>query len=137
VTDVLKALLVYLKADDAVAALVSTRVFGGELPKNEIADMPRDAVIVRIDGGRERHGGVPISRSRVEVWSLGPTYVDAGKVDRAVYDALTTLVRQVVSNVFLHAASIETGYRMVRDTITGWPAILRLGTVIADERSIT
>jgi len=50
VTDVLAALITYLQADTDVATEVGTRVFGGELPRDEIDDMPRKAVIIRLNG---------------------------------------------------------------------------------------
>jgi len=135
VTDVLAALITYLQADTDVATEVGTRVFGGELPRDEIDDMPRKAVIIRLNGGPRRRGGVPVARTNIEVWSTGQTYYEAGEVDRAVYDALESLSRETSSNVYLHNALVDGAPRMVRDTITGWPALLRLGTVTADERS--
>lgn len=131
--DVLENVLDYVAADDVVIALVDTRVYAGDLGRSEIENMPRKVIVVRIDGGAEKTGRKPIIRPRVEIWSFGETYHEAGQVDRAVFDALDTLKRQTVNGFLLHGAIMASGSRMMRFGLSGWPMIIRTGTIIADD----
>ena len=131
--DVLENVLDYVAAKDPIIALVGARVYAGELGKEEIEKMPRKAIVVRIDGGAEKTGTKPIVRPRIEIWAFGETYHEAGQVDRAVFDALDTLKRQIVNGFLLHGAIMASGSRMMRFGLSGWPMIIRTGTVIADD----
>lgn len=132
-TDVLDALIVYLKADAGVAALVGTKVYGIEIAPNRAEDMPEKTITVRPEGGNPRPGTVPIAQPRYDFWSTAETYLEAVEVDRAVFDALVALRRETTDTVLLHCALPAHGHRATREPTTGWRAVVRAATVVADE----
>lgn len=137
-TDILVALITFLKADADVDALIDGRVYGEQVPQAEIERQePRKFVVVTDAGGIERNRFLPIAQPRYDVWCYGETYHEAGNVDRAVYSALKALDRQPVGGVLLHNAGLAGGPMPVRDDKTGWPAKWRSITVQADERAIS
>jgi hypothetical protein len=136
VTDVLPALRTYLLADDAVAALCSTRVFASELPKAEASSMPRECVVLVGSGGVERFATDTIQRPRVDVYSYGQTFSVARQVDRAVYSALKALMRKRIGEVLIHSVGLSGGPLQLRDGDGDWPVQMRSMTVAADEREI-
>lgn len=133
--EIIVGLVDYLKADAGVAALVGTRVYGVEIPPTQVDSMPQKAVMVRPEGGNPRPGTLPIARPRYDLWSTAETFLEAIEVDAAVFDALETLRREDISNVFLHCVLPAHGHRATREPTTGWRAVVRAATVIADERS--
>lgn len=136
-TDVLSALIAFLKDDADTADLIGTRIYGDEVPRAEVERRePRKLVLLRESGGAERNRFLPIAEGRLDVWCFGETAYEAGKVDRAVYSALKALNRQTVDGVLLHNAGQAGGPISVRDADTGWPAKWRSITVQADEREI-
>jgi len=136
-TDILKALIVFLKADSDVTALAGERVYGNEIPPEEFEQrQPHKLALIVQSGGIERNRFLPIAEPRFDVWSFGETYYEAGKLDRAIYDALKALDRKTADNVLLHGIALSGGPFQVRDDRTNWPAKWRSITVSADERII-
>lgn len=135
-TDILAALIVFLKADPDVAEQVGLRIYGGELPRGEVNDMPRKVAVIRYSGGMENNSFVPLAKPRVDITSYGATYFEAGEVDRTIYSALKALDRQSVDDVLLHGAAMSGGPMMLRDPNTGWPYQWRSTVITADEREI-
>ena len=133
--DIISALLSFLKADTAVAALADTRIYAAELPRAEIESMPQKIAVLRYAGGVERNRFLPIAEPRIDILSFGETYHEAGKLDRAIYAALKALNRETVDNVLLHGIALSGGPLMLRDSDTGSPYQARSITVTADERS--
>ena len=126
--DVIAALVQLLKNDAGVAAQVDVRVFGDELPRDEVAAMPRRGVIVRLSGGVEIQGGyVELTAERIDVISWGETPHRAAQVSLAVRAALKRLRRQVVdvggTGVLVHSAEEAGGRLSIRDAETDWPAV--------------
>lgn len=136
-TDVIAALRLFLSRDVGVTLLVNARVFATELPKEEMKDMPRKSIVLVYAGGVERNCFLPIAGCRIDVWSYGETYHEAGRVDRVVYDVLKALDRQTVGNVLLHGVALSGGPFSVREGRSGWPAQWRSVSVSADEREIS
>lgn len=132
--DILAALLVFLEADVNVSTQVGTRIYAGELPRNEVDFMPRKAAVIRYSGGIDNNSFVPLARPRVDITSYGATYFEAGEVDRAIYTALKELDRETVDNVLLHGVALSGGPMMLKDPQAGWPYQWRSAVVTADER---
>lgn len=134
-TDIIAAVLTFLKADAGVSLLVGSRVYAGEMPRDEMDDMPKKIAIIRYAGGMEHNRFLPIADPRIDVLSYGETYYEAGQVDRAIYDALKALNRRTVDDVLLHGVALSGGPYMLRDGSEGWPYQARSITVTADERT--
>lgn len=130
-TEIMDAVVAYLKADDGVSALVEDRVYPVELPRDEVGDMPESAVIVRPEGGEIDRGTGPIARPTLTFESTGEKFYQAGQVDQAVYEALKAINRDVVSGKLLHSA-LPGPSNLGRAAITGWPVVIRTAVVIAD-----
>jgi len=131
--DILENILDYIKADSDVTDLVDTRVYAGDLNRSIIEEMPKKAVVIQITGGEDKRGKKPIVRLRMEIWNFGETYYIAGQVDRAVFNAFDSLQREWVNDYLLHSAIMNAGYRQMRFGQSGWPFVIRNGTIIADD----
>ncbi|MDF1778736.1 MAG: DUF3168 domain-containing protein [Rhizobiaceae bacterium] len=126
--DMIGALVALLKADSDVAALVSTRVFGLELPEAQAANMPRQGVIVRPSGGAGGFGGyVEATAERIDAISWGRTPYQADRLSMAVMLAFLRSRRQVrtvdSTGVLIHSIEAAGGRLATRDTETNWPAM--------------
>lgn len=133
--DLIGALVALLKADAGVAALAGTRVFGLELPRDQVDAMPRKGVIVRPSGGVSPLGGyVEATAERVDAISWGGTPYEADRVSMAVLVALRRARRQVVdvagTGVLIHSAEEAGGRLSIRDEETGWPAMTQAFQVL-------
>lgn len=121
----LPAIVAFLKADSAVAALVGTKVFGGELPQREAANMPQDCIVVTHVGGTPAPGigssHVPITRSRFDFKCYGASILSAQTLYAAVNDALKQTYRVVFNDTFIYNAVMEGGPRSEREGDTQWP----------------
>jgi len=135
-TDVLSALIAYLKADTELAALVGARVYGGELPEADVVSMPRNCVVARLAGGTERSTSARIKRVRVDLFSYGGDgYKEAGQVDGAVADALSDLRRATYSSTLLQASGYGGPFQL-KEPIHGWKYVARTALVAYDERTV-
>lgn len=134
VPDPLTGLIEFLKADTDLAALVSTRVFGAELPRNQVASMPRAAVVVQPAGGGlmglefQSWGDI-----RVDVDCYGSTAFASWQVYLAAYRALKMMQREVVAGVLLHWAKPSARGNTARDPDTDWPITLSSWQVLVSE----
>lgn len=123
ITDPIAAVVRFLKSDVDTAAMVGTRVFGGELPLTENASMPRCAVVIRNAGG----GLLPISSSyvrvndiRLDTYCYGTTPSQAFRVYRCVAGALKQMPRNLQGQTLLHWARTAAGPSNVVEGPTEW-----------------
>ena len=130
--DVITALITYLGTQSGVTDLVGTRIYGGELPEDDVAEMPRKAVILRSAGGIEEFRTARIQDQRIDVFSYGDGYIEAGQVDRAVADALIAIRRNEVESTILHSAGYGGAFQL-KEPDTGWHYIVRTATIKAGE----
>lgn len=119
--DPIDALVTFLKADAGVSALVSTRVFGGELPRSEVDDMPRAAVVLKPAGGPGGRAYMKFAQPRIDVDCYAATIPDAWAVHLAVRTALKHMRRNVTGSVLLHSADVSSDGVTARDPDTDWP----------------
>ena len=119
--DPIAALVTFLKADAAVAALVGTRVYGGELPRSEVDLMPRAVVVVKPAGGPGGRAYMKFAQPRIDVDCYAATVPDSWVVHLAVRDALKHMRRNVTGTVLLHSADVSSDGVTARDPDTDWP----------------
>lgn len=116
-------LVAFLKADAAVAAASGGRVFGGELPPEEAAHMPRAALVIRASGGVSLTGESYLGHDtqRVDIFAFGPTPRAAAALLRTAALALRQLRRGVFGGVLIHWANAASGTISGREPETDWP----------------
>ncbi|ADZ70121.1 tail completion protein gp17 [Polymorphum gilvum] len=121
--DLIGALVAALKADGDIAALAGTRVFGGELPADETAFMPRAAIVLALSGGPSLAAGsyLPHDTQRVDALSFAATPRAANALAQACRRVLAGLRRQVVAGCLIHWAEPAGGLSARRDSDTRWP----------------
>lgn len=135
--DIIAAVCDYLLAQSDITDLVEDRVFAGEIPEDEIDNMPQKMILIQYDGGLTVNSCLPISSPRMSFFCYGQSYFEAGRVDREVYSTLKSLQTTRVGEALIHSASIDSGPRMMRDSKTGWYFQWRSATIIADDREIS
>lgn len=141
IQDPTKAVVDILKANSAITTLVSTRVFGIELPQAEAASMPRKAIVIQPSGG----GAFPVgsndfvehSTLRFDAFCYGETSFEAEKVRREVYDVLKQLRRTVINTVLVHWINPAGGLLSLRDSATDWPVMFQSHEMFFAERAVT
>lgn len=123
VADLEAGLRAFLLADPATLAVTGGRIFGGELPESETANMARTAIVVKSSGGIQllAESFVEHDTQRVDVFAFGPTPHDAAAVMRTAAMALRSLRRSVHAGVLLHWATPASGSLSGREPETEWP----------------
>ena len=130
--DVVEALITYLGTVSGVTDLVSTRIWGGDLPESEVTNMPRKNLVIRGSGGPEEMRTARIQRQRVDIFSYGESYYQAGRVDRAVADALLDIARTVANSTLLHSVAYG-GHLFLKIPDSGWEYVMRSALVVVGE----
>lgn len=134
--NLIAALVSLLKADATVLALSGGRVFGGELPEAEAANMPRAAVVITPSGGLPERGVDFLTRPRIDVRSYGATQREGYALDQAVNAYLKHNLRKSATNTLVHAVSPESGPFLLRDADAKWPLTFRTYIVLAAEVAV-
>ena len=140
--DLIGALIAHLKAQAAISALVSTRVFGQELPGTESESMPRKALVLRYAG----RGNSPVGANdyirhdsiRLDVWHYGETFFQADRVRREVHQTMKSIGIPPVNqnSVRVHSASDVSGPIPITDPDTNWPIIIDSYSVFYSEAAL-
>jgi hypothetical protein len=112
-----------------VQYLVDDRVYVEDIAPGTIPNMPVKTIVLRSQGGVEQNDLAGLATPRYDVWSYGETRIEAGEVDRAVWDALHTLSRSVKNDTLLHSVVLSGGPRAAKEPDTGWPVQVRSITV--------
>lgn len=135
--DLLEAVIEILKADPGIVEIVSDRIFGESLPRDEIEHMPRPVVVVQSAGGLERTGtGTTINR-RFDIWCWAASDYEAARLDGVVYDAVKAISRYTtIKGCLVHSAGLSGGPTFLNDPDTDWPAYVRSINVTADEQNV-
>lgn len=125
------AIIAYLSADATVAALVSGRIWGDEMPPSEAVSMPRKCVIINTVGqggyGRESRSEIAVDMRMKDVRCYGETPYEARRIYDAVNLALKRLRRHLVTppaglgQVLLYSAVKVAGPTSRREPDTEWP----------------
>lgn len=133
--DITKALIDLLKADSAVAALVSTRVFGEEIPQSEMTSMPRQCIVVRRIPGTtfQPRSVIELEGGSIDIISYGGSPIDAQTVRRAAYTALKFSERKIFAESLVHSIEPISSPESLRDVDARWPAVRETWQFIASE----
>lgn len=125
--DPVAGVVAYLKADAGMAALLGTRVFGGELPADEAQFMPRKALVVKPSGGISLTAGSHAEHDtgRFDLFGFGETPHEAARVADAGALAMKRLRRSVWAGTLLHWAQSAGGASSGREPGTEWPRSFR------------
>lgn len=137
IQDPYAAVVQYLKDRAAIAALVSARVYGIELPKKEAVNQPRKVIVCRAAGGASAASYVKLNDFRMDFWCYGETPFQAMKVLRTCHDVMKQLERSVTLSTLLHNAVQSGGPVTFRDPDTKWPVALETWMVTVSEEVIT
>jgi hypothetical protein len=136
--DVLTAVVDALKADASVTALVSTRVFAGELPPAEAEHMPRKAVVVqRVSGSTGIPGYMEVERGAIDCVCWGETIFEAEKLRQATRAVLKQLNRRTALGTLIHSLNPFGGANTSRDGDTQWPFSSETWEFLASEIEAT
>lgn len=137
--DPIAAVRTVLLADTAVAALVSTRIYGGELPSGVNPLNVGGCIVLNAAGGPENPGGgyQQYGNTRLDVFCYGSTLNQSWAVYLAAYTVLKQMRRQVSEGVLLHSASVSSKGATTRDPLTQWPVTLSTFMVLAAEIAAT
>lgn len=128
----LPAIVSALNAQEFIAALVVDRVYGGELPKHEIAAGPRHCVVVQqAPGGRLGPGArsyLPWRVIRLSIRSYGETPNDADDLDAKVYEYMTEFhgLVDTIHETILRDAVVSGGPLSQRDPDIRWPCVISM-----------
>lgn len=127
VADPIAAIVEALKADAGTAALAGARVFGGELPEDEAAAMPRQAIVLAPSGGVSLTGGsyVEHDTGRFDLFAYGATPREAKELADTAALALRRLRRSVFANALIHWLQPAGGATDGRDPDAAWPRSFR------------
>ena len=125
------AVVAFLLADADVAGQVSTRGFGGELPRDESVSMPRKCFVVRYAGGPPDSTQMEVNRTRMDIWHYGATPLEAEQVRLATYQALKLTRRVVIASTIILSTVKEAGPITLRDPDGDWPLTIDTWGVIA------
>lgn len=130
----ISAVVAFLKADSGVAAVVSTRVFGGKLPQSESGNMPRAAIVVQRGGGGLRGTAYQkYSDVRADILCYGRNELEADNVFLAVQDALKQIRSATAGDTILYSATLSAGGFTGTDPDTDWPTCLSSWEVLTAE----
>jgi len=137
VADPIAGVVAFLEADSAVTALVSTRVFGGELPAAEAESMPRAAIVVTpAGGGLIGRAYQSYGDTRVALTCYGANRRDSYQVYLAAAAALKQLRHAEHGDCLLMWARASAGGSTTTDPDTDWPVTLASWQVLASEQAV-
>lgn len=115
--DIVTAIVDLLKADAGIAGSAGEHVYGGELPADVAATMPRHAIVVQPSGGApyQPAGTLDLEAQRLDLICYGPTPFEASELRRLAGPLLRNTIRRVVSGVLIHRVQSAGGYQAGRD----------------------
>lgn len=126
--DVLAALVQLLKDDSAIDAYTDGRVWGVELDRAEVGNMPRKNIVVTPSGNAGSGGDASyaqISRGRFDFRCYGEDSYEAGVLGRVVWSFLKAIRPQTVQlidgGVYVHNATVSGGPISMVDPDADWP----------------
>lgn len=135
--DVMAATRAHLLADSALATEVSNRIWAGEIPDDELANMPTKAILIVPDSARP-YISVPAIRDRPQFLCYGVTDRDAWQVYRKLYNAMQRIgLTTVDTDKRIMQAFQSGGPLSLAELELGWPRIAVHFTVIWAETTIS
>jgi hypothetical protein len=135
--DAVSAVRELLLADPVVNMMTEGRVYGGELPASEMANMPRNNIVLAYAGGDQRRGTTPVAGVRLTIWCWAKSFHIAGQLDNAAFDVLDAVIRKTIGHVLIHAIAPVGAPTAFKDSDAGWPSYARSVSVIVDQREVS
>lgn len=131
------ALIDYLQADATIASMAGSRVFGIELPREEVDSMPRAAVVVvPVGGGFMGVGMASWGDQNYDVRAYGETVTQSWDLARAVQGALKYCLRYTSPRgVLIHSCVEAIRPRSFREQEKDWPVTVSSWRVLAAEKT--
>lgn len=122
-SDPVGALREILGADPVIAAMVGADLFGGELPTEAVARLPRAMVLVQASGGISLTGGSDAEHDtqRIDVTCYGKTAREADVLRQNCALTLRRVRRQVAAGTLIHSINPAGGGLPGRERDGGWP----------------
>lgn len=115
-----------------MGAQVGTRVFGLQLPTQEVAAMPRKCVVLVVDG-MPAVSLVPRLDIRATFHCYGASNVEAYEVARALHDGLKRGGSAMIGATFFYAADVMDSGSFVLEPETKWPRFVCLYSFVFSE----
>lgn len=132
--DPIAAVREILLADEATAALVATRVYGGELPSDTNPLTLGGCIVLNPSGGPASPGSLGnYGITRLDALCYGQTPNQAWSVYLAVYAALKHAKAQVADNVLVKSIEVLAKGALGTDPITLFPCCAASFSVLASE----
>ena len=122
--DPIAATIDFLQADATIAALISARVYGLELPEGDAESMPRQAIVINGAGGVGQGSFVATFKIRLDFFCYGEIPKDAWEVYLTLHTVLKQMDRQVVNSTMLMSFIHSAGPFPSRDQKTDWPVVI-------------
>lgn len=121
--DPIAAIRTILLDDTTVAGLVSTRVYGGEIPDAQVKNMEETCIVIKGAGGPANPGGgyQQYGKHRLDIVCYGASLNESWGVYLAAYAALKAIRRIVSEHVLVHSADVSAKGTTARDPIKLWP----------------
>ncbi len=137
VQDGIGAMITYLKAQSAISSLLSTRVYGLELPESEVANMPRKNIVINSAGGIGQESLLDVYTYRLDFLCYGETPFEAYETWRTLRTELRDMTKNVSAATFLYSAVHSAGPFSFRDQETDWPVTLDTWLVMTQDTIVT
>lgn len=122
--DPIAALIDFLQADATISALISTRVYGLELPKADADDMPRQAIVINAAGGIDESSFIAAFKIRLDMFCYGETPQEAWETYLTMKTVLKQMDRNLINSTLLFSAIHSAGPFSSRDQNTDWPVTI-------------
>lgn len=121
--DLLGGMVALLLDDAAIAAIVDTRVFAGELPADQAELMPRAAIELHQSGGTSLTGGSNAEHDtqRIDLFAYAATPREADQLRAAAALAFRRVQPGVRGNCYIHSIVPAGGASSTRDPDAAWP----------------
>ena len=114
--DPIGAIIAYLKTKSAVTDLTSTRIFGQELPRSEVSNMPRRCIVESSAGCVLGHIEATTMRQvRVDIRCYGESPKQAIDLHITTDTTLSDLNGEASGNTYIYSVFQETAPLSLRD----------------------
>lgn len=125
--DPVAATVELLKGAPSFAAIAADRAFGGELPADQAAHMPRSALVVKPSGGVSMTGATNVlhDTNRLDLFAFGATPQAAAELMAVVDLILRKAERVVKAATLIHWYQPAGGFSSGREPDTDWPRVFK------------
>lgn len=135
IAPLLEALIAYLKTDSSLSTLVGTRIFGLELPKEEVSEMPRKSIVLSLTPviGLTDNTDIEHETIGLDAFSYGETPIEALKTQRALHIAMKTIRNVEQNSVLIHWATRRIGPRSFQDPDLRSPVVIETFAIFGSD----